>query len=147
MFLMVTTSQGFRTEVCNIKQEGPEGKPTKANQNKEYKHRDKEAMETPRYQKAKDKMVIRRHHISIFTLNKNGLNSLIKSTELQNGSKTKANHMLPPVDTSQFQRQIQTQSERAENDISNKWHSEKSRSSSTNIKQNRLQNKKGKERY
>ena len=29
---MVTTCQRFRTEVYNIKQEGPERKPTKANQ-------------------------------------------------------------------------------------------------------------------
>ena len=46
---MVTTHQRFRTEVYNIKQEEPEAKPTKANQNKEnrntrtrkqWKHRD-----------------------------------------------------------------------------------------------------------
>ena len=61
--------------------------------------------------------------------------------------KTKPNHMLPPGDTSQFQRRIQTQSERVESDVSRKWHLEKSRSSSTNIRQNRFQNKKGKERY
>ena len=35
-------------------------------------------METPSYQKAKDKMAIRRPHISITTLNVNGLNSPIK---------------------------------------------------------------------
>ena len=35
VFLMVTTHQRFRTEVYNIKQEGLEGKHTKANQNKE----------------------------------------------------------------------------------------------------------------
>ena len=61
--------------------------------------------------------------------------------------KTKQNHMLPPGDTSQLQRQIWTQSERMENDISSKWHSEKSGSSSTNTGRNRLQNKKGKEIY
>ena len=33
IFVMVTTHQRFRTEVYNIKQEEPEGKPTKANQN------------------------------------------------------------------------------------------------------------------
>ena len=55
--------------------------------------------------------------------------------------------MRPPGDTPQLQRQIQIQSEWMENDISSKWHSEKSGSSSTNIRQNRLQNKKGKERY
>ena len=54
--------------------------------------------------------------------------------------------MVPPGDTSHLQRQIQTQSERVENDISSKWHSEKSWSSGTN-RQNRLQNKEGKERY
>ena len=35
IFLMVTTHQRFRTEIYNVKQEGPEGKPTKANKNKE----------------------------------------------------------------------------------------------------------------
>ena len=35
-------------------------------------------METPSYQKAKDKMAIRRPHISIITLNVNGLNLPIK---------------------------------------------------------------------
>ena len=35
-------------------------------------------METPSYQKAKDKMAIRRPHILIITLNINGLNSPIK---------------------------------------------------------------------
>ena len=39
---------------------------------------DKEAMETSNYQKAKDKMAIRRPHILIITLNVNGLNSPIK---------------------------------------------------------------------
>nr|KAF6447518.1 hypothetical protein HJG63_011960 [Rousettus aegyptiacus] len=39
---------------------------------------DKEAMETPSYQEAKDKMAIRRPHSSIITLNVNGLNSPIK---------------------------------------------------------------------
>ena len=34
-FVMVTTHQRFGTEVYNTKQEEPEGKPTKANQNKE----------------------------------------------------------------------------------------------------------------
>ena len=29
IFVMVTTHQRFKTEVCNIKQKGPEGKPTK----------------------------------------------------------------------------------------------------------------------
>ena len=46
-------------------------------------------MEIPSYQKAKDKMATGRHHISIITLNVNGLNSPIKSTGLQNGSKNK----------------------------------------------------------
>ena len=45
--------------------------------------------ETLSYQKKKDKMAIRRPHISIITLNVNGLNSPIKSTELQNGSNDK----------------------------------------------------------
>ena len=35
-------------------------------------------METPSYQKAKDKMAIRGLHVSITTLNINGLNSPIK---------------------------------------------------------------------
>ena len=35
-------------------------------------------METPSYQKTKDKLAIRRPHISIITLNVNGLNSPIK---------------------------------------------------------------------
>ena len=74
---MVTTHQTFRTEVYNIKQEGPEGKPTKPNQNK-IKHKDKEAMGTPSYQKAKAKIAIGKSHISIITLNVNGLNSLMK---------------------------------------------------------------------
>ena len=77
MFIMVTTHQRFRTEVHNIKQEEPEAKPTEANQRK-HKYKDKETMETPSYQKAKDKMAIRRPHISIITLNVNGLNSPIK---------------------------------------------------------------------
>ena len=34
IFIMVTTYQRFRTEVYGIKQEGPEGKFTKPNQNK-----------------------------------------------------------------------------------------------------------------
>ena len=34
IFVMVTTHQKFRTEVYNIKQEEPETKLTKANQNK-----------------------------------------------------------------------------------------------------------------
>ena len=56
----------------------PRGKPTKLNQNKENTHKNKEAMETSSYQKAKDKMAIRRLHISIITLNVNELNSPIK---------------------------------------------------------------------
>ena len=46
-------------------------------------------METPIYQKTKDKLAIRRPHISIIALNVNGLNSPIKSTELQTGSENK----------------------------------------------------------
>ena len=61
--------------------------------------------------------------------------------------KRKPNYILPSGDTSQLQRQRQTQSERVENDISSKWHSERSESSSTNIRRSRHQNKKGKERY
>ena len=38
IFVMVTTHRGFRNEVHNIKQEEPEGKPTKANQNKENRN-------------------------------------------------------------------------------------------------------------
>ena len=50
--------------------------------------------------------------------------------------------MLPPKDTSQLQRQIEIQSERVENGISSKWHSEKSGSCGTNIGWNRFQSKK-----
>ena len=51
IFIMVTTYQRFRTEVYGIKQEGPEGKFTKSNQNKpkqkiKQKHMAKEALET-----------------------------------------------------------------------------------------------------
>ena len=35
IFVMVTTCQRFRTEVYNMKEKEPEGKPTKPNQNKE----------------------------------------------------------------------------------------------------------------
>ena len=38
MFVMVTTHQRFRTEVYNVKQEEPEARPTKANQNKENRN-------------------------------------------------------------------------------------------------------------
>ena len=38
IFVMVTTHQRFRTEVYNIKQEEPEAKLTKANQNRENKN-------------------------------------------------------------------------------------------------------------
>ena len=38
ILVMVTTSQRFRTEVYNMKQEGPERKPTKSNQNKENRN-------------------------------------------------------------------------------------------------------------
>ena len=38
IFIMITTCQRFRTEIYKIKQEGPEGKPTKANQNKENRN-------------------------------------------------------------------------------------------------------------
>ena len=103
LYILVTviTHPRFRTEVQNIKK-GLERKPTKPSQNK-------------------DKMAIRKPHISIIALNVYGLNSPIKDTELQKGSKkTKPNHMLPPGDTSRLQRQIQTQSERMENDISSK---------------------------
>ena len=55
--------------------------------------------------------------------------------------------MLPPGDTSQFRTEIYTQSERVENYISSKQHSEKSRTGGSNITLNRLQNKNGKERY
>ena len=65
-------------------------------------------METPSYQKAKDKMAIRRPRISIITLNVSGLNSLAnKEAQIAEWiKKTKPNHMLPPRDTSQLQRQI-----------------------------------------
>ena len=42
----------------------------------------KEAMETLSYQKAVDKMAMRRPHISIMTLNVNGQNSPIKRQRL-----------------------------------------------------------------
>ena len=42
------------------------------------KRKDKETVEAPSYQKAKDKMAIRRPYISIIALNVNGLNSPIK---------------------------------------------------------------------
>ena len=38
IFIMVTTGQRFRTKVYNIKQKRPEGKLTKANQNKKNKN-------------------------------------------------------------------------------------------------------------
>ena len=38
IFVMITTDQRFTTEVYNIKQEEPEGKPTKVNQNKENRN-------------------------------------------------------------------------------------------------------------
>ena len=90
-------------------------------------------MGTPSYQKAKDKMAIGKPLISIITLNVNRLSSQIKRHRVAECIKKNknVNHMLPPGDTSQFQRQIQTQSERVENDISCKWHSEKSVSSSS----------------
>ena len=70
-----------------------------------------------------------------------------KAQNCRMDQKTKPNHMLPPGETSQLQRQIETQSERVENNISSKWHSEKSGSISTNIRRNKLRYKKGKERY
>ena len=48
---------------------------------------DEEAMETVSYQKAKDKMAIRRPHISIITVNVNGLNSPIKRHRVAEGIK------------------------------------------------------------
>ena len=61
-------------------------------------------METLSYQKAKDKMAIRRPHIPINTLNVNALNSPIKRHRVvERIKKTKPNHMLPPGDTSQLQ--------------------------------------------
>ena len=59
-------------------------------------------MKTPSYQKAKDKMTIRRPHISIIALNVNRLNSPIKKHTVsdrinkQTNKRTKNNHMLPP---------------------------------------------------
>ena len=79
IFVKITTHQRFITELYNIKQ-GQDVKSTKPNQ-KRKKHKDKEAMETLSYQKAKDKMAIRRPYITIITLNVNGLNSPINGTE------------------------------------------------------------------
>ena len=64
-------------------------------------------MKTLSYQKAKDKMAIRKPHIS-------NNNPKCKWTELINkkaqkcrmDQKIKPNHMLPPGDTSQLQKQI-----------------------------------------
>ena len=86
IFIMINTCQRFRTIVYNIKQEGPEGKLTKLKQklNKKKTHKEKEAIKTRNYQRAKDKMAIRRPHISIITLNVNGLNSPIIRYEVVN---------------------------------------------------------------
>ena len=61
-------------------------------------------MEIPSYQKAKDKIAIKRPYISIVTLNVNGLNSPIKKYRVAKWIKKQnpTNHMLPPGDTSQF---------------------------------------------
>ena len=63
-------------------------------------------METPSYQKAKDKMAIGKPHISVITLNVKTEFTNKKAHNCRLDQKTKLNHMLPPGDTSQFQRQI-----------------------------------------
>ena len=105
IFIMVTTLQSFRTEVYNIKQEGPKGKPTKADQNKQ-KHMGKEAMETPSYRKAKDKRVLTGLHISIITLNVNELNSPIKRHRVAEWIKKQNPNICCLQETSQLRRQI-----------------------------------------
>ena len=61
-------------------------------------------METPSYQKAKDKMAIGRLHISIITLNVNGLNSPIKRHRVSEWIK-KQNPIISLAGTSHLQRQ------------------------------------------
>ena len=105
-------------------------------------------METLSYQKAKDKMAIRRPHISIITLNVNGLNSPIKRHRVAEWIKKQNPTICCLQETHHTSKdKLETQSERAENDISSKWHSEKSGSASASIRRNRLQYKKSKERY
>ena len=103
-------------------------------------------METPRYQKAKDKMAIRRPHISIMTLNANGLNSPIKRHRVAEWFK-KQNSTICCLQETHLSSKDKYRLKVKEYGISSKWHSEKSGSSGTNIRLNRLQNKKGKGRY
>ena len=63
VYMCVYIHQKFRTEVYNIKQEKPQANPQKPTKITKQKHKDKEAMETLCYQKAKHKMAIRRPHI------------------------------------------------------------------------------------
>ena len=73
-------------------------------------------------------MAIGKPHISIITLNVNGLNSPIKSKKAQSSGldqKAKLDLTQASGDTSQLQRQIQTQSEGVENDTPSKWHQRK----------------------
>ena len=96
-------------------------------------------------QKAKAKTAIGKPPISIITLNVNGQNSTIKRHRFAEWIK-KQNPTICCLQETHLSSK-DTYRLKVENDISKKWHSEKSRSSGTNVGRNRLQDKKGKGRY
>ena len=90
-------------------------------------------METLSYQKSKNKMVIRRPHISIITLTVNGLNLPIKRHRVAEWI-TKQNPTICCLQEIHLSSKTNIDSKgRVENDISRKWHSEESRGSGTNM--------------
>ena len=72
-------------------------------------------------------------HISIITLNGNGLNAPTKDKDWVNGYKNKTLCMLSTRDPPQNKGHLQTEREGLEKDISYKWRLKKSRSSNTHI--------------
>ena len=66
-----------------------------SNQSDRQKHKEKETMEISSNHKTKDKMAVLSPHLSIITLNMNGLNSAIKTQSEWVDLKIRQNYMLP----------------------------------------------------
>ena len=91
------------------------------NQNDRQKHKEKETMEIKRNQKTKDKMAGLSPHLSILTLNANGLNSLIIGQRVAGWIKKQDPTICCLQETQLSSKDKQAQSEGMEDDTPSKW--------------------------